>query len=68
MKSPFSRFEESLIKDGRKLAGAYVDPETYAGLKAMAERDGRTMASLCRRIYDLALRGDIRVKPASGSR
>jgi hypothetical protein len=68
VKSPFLRFEESLGKDGRKFAGAYVDLETYAGLKAMVEKDNRTVASLCRRIYDLALRGDIQIRPVRRSR
>jgi hypothetical protein len=41
-----------------KLAGAYIQDETYAKLVALAEANNRTLAGQCRHLFDLALKAD----------
>ena len=44
-----------------KLAGAYVNDETYERLAALAAASNRTLAGQCRHLFDRALRGDLPV-------
>lgn len=39
-----------------KLAGAYINDESYAGLVALAAANNRTLAGQCRHLFDKALR------------
>jgi hypothetical protein len=41
-----------------KLAGAYINDDTYERLVALAAAHNRTLAGECRHIFDRALRGD----------
>ena len=47
---------------GLRFAGAYVDPETHEKLEALAKSEHRTVASLCRVIFDAAIEGRIQQK------
>lgn len=46
-----------------KLAGAYVNDDTYHRLVALAQVNNRTLAGQCRHIYDRALRGELPLTP-----
>ena len=44
-----------------KLAGAYINDETYGRLAALAAANNRTLAGQCRHLFDRALKGDLEV-------
>ena len=44
-----------------KLAGAYINDETYGRLVALAAANNRTLAGECRHLFDRALRGELPV-------
>ncbi|MFC5457299.1 hypothetical protein [Prosthecobacter fluviatilis] len=44
-----------------KLAGAYINDETYGRLVALAAANNRTLAGECRHLFDRALSGDLKV-------
>ena len=42
-----------------KLAGAYIDDETYGRLVTLAAANNRTLANECRHLFDRALKGEL---------
>ncbi len=44
-----------------KLAGAYINDDTYERLVALAVSSNRTLAGQCRHLFDRALKGDLTV-------
>jgi hypothetical protein len=44
-----------------KLAGAYINDETYGRLAALAAANNRTLAGQCRHLFDRALKGELEV-------
>lgn len=44
-----------------KLAGAYINDDTYERLAALAAENNRTLAGQCRHLFDRALRGELEV-------
>lgn len=44
-----------------KLAGAYIQDDTYERLAALAAANNRTLAGECRHLFDRALRGELEV-------
>lgn len=53
-----------------KLAGAYINDDTYGRLVALAAANNRTLAGQCRHLFDRALKGDLQVPdaPAAAAR
>ncbi|MBN8422158.1 MAG: hypothetical protein J0L73_24805 [Verrucomicrobia bacterium] len=53
-----------------KLAGAYINDDTYERLVALAAANNRTLAGECRHLFDRALRGELQVPvgPAAAAR
>lgn len=51
-----------------KLAGAYINDDTYERLVAMAAANNRTLAGECRHLFDRALRGELQVPEAPATR
>ena len=47
-----------------KLAGAYINDETYERLVALAAANNRTLAGQCRHLFDRALKGQLQVQDA----
>jgi hypothetical protein len=47
-----------------KLAGAYINDDTYERLVALALSHNRTLAGQCRHLFDRALKGDLQVPDA----
>ena len=47
-----------------KLAGAYINDDTYARLVALAAANNRTLAGQCRHLFDRALKGALTVPDA----
>jgi len=48
-----------------KLAGAYINDDTYGRLVKLAAANNRTLAGQCRHLFDRALRGELQVPDAS---
>lgn len=48
-----------------KLAGAYINDETYEALAALATKNNRTLAGLCRHLFANALAADAMPYPPS---
>ena len=51
-----------------KLAGAYINDDTYGRLVALAAANNRTLAGECRHLFDRALRGELPVPDGPGTR
>lgn len=53
-----------------KLAGAYINDDTYGRLVALAAANNRTLPGQCRHLFDRALKGDLQVPdaPAAAAR
>jgi len=47
-----------------KLAGAYINDDTYERLVALAVSNNRTLAGQCRHLFDRALKGELSVPDA----
>ncbi len=47
-----------------KLAGAYINDDTYERLVALAMSNNRTLAGQCRHLFDRALKGELQVPDA----
>ncbi len=50
-----------------KLAGAYINDDTYGRLVALAAANNRTLAGQCRHLFDRALRGELQVPDGPGT-
>ena len=50
-----------------KLAGAYINDDTYGRLVALAAANNRTLAGQCRHLFDRALRGELQVPDDPGT-
>lgn len=51
-----------------KLAGAYINDDTYERLVALAAANNRTLAGECRHLFDRALRGELQVPVGPAAR
>ena len=51
-----------------KLAGAYINDDTYERLVALAVSNNRTLAGQCRHLFDRALKGELSVPDAPAAK